>query len=68
MNAPPFVLMDYIPSWVIYLLVALIVIAAGIPCYWRLGPAEKGEETIDEKMLVPPYDRAIQGFTRIKGL
>lgn len=27
-DAPPFVLMDYIPSWVIYLLVALIVIAA----------------------------------------
>lgn len=51
-DAPPFVLMDYIPSWVIYLLVALIVIAAGIYAYWRWGRRKKGEETIDEKMLV----------------
>ena len=65
-DAPPFVLMDYIPSWVIYLLVALIVIAAGIYAYWRWGRRKKGEETIDEKMLVPPYDRAIQALHELK--
>ena len=65
-ETPPFVLMDYIPSWVIYLLVALIVIAAGIYAYWRWGRRKKGEETIDEKMLVPPYDRAIQALHELK--
>lgn len=65
-DAPPFVLWDYVPAWVIYLLIALLVIAAGIYAYWRWGRKEKGSEAATEEQTIPPYERAIQALHELK--
>lgn len=65
-DAPPFVLWDFIPAWVLYLLLALVVIAAGIYAYWRWGRKEKNGEALAEEEIVPPYERAIQALQELK--
>ena len=65
-DAPPFVLWDYVPAWVIYLLIALVVIAAGIYAYWRWGRKAKGGEAAAEEKAIPPYERAIQALHELK--
>lgn len=65
-DAPPFVLWDYVPAWVIYLLIALLVIAAGIYAYWRWGRKEKVSEAATEDQTIPPYERAIQALHELK--
>ena len=65
-DAPPFVLWDYVPAWVIYLLIALVVIAAGIYAYWRWGRKAKGVEAAAEEKAIPPYERAIQALHELK--
>lgn len=65
-DAPPFVLWDYVPAWVIYLLIALVVIAAGIYAYWRWGRKAKGGEAAAEEKSIPPYERAIQALHELK--
>ncbi|HIZ26330.1 DUF4381 family protein [Barnesiella sp. An55] len=65
-DAPPFVLWDYVPVWVLYLLIALVVIAAGIYAYWRWGRKAKEGETVDETQKIPPYDRAMQALHELK--
>lgn len=65
-DAPPFVLWDYVPAWVIYLLIALLVIAAGIYAYWRWGRKEKVSEAATEEQTIPPYERAIQALHELK--
>ncbi len=65
-DAPPFVLWDYVPAWVIYLLIALVVIAAGIYAYWRWGRKAKGGEAVAEEKAIPPYERAIQALHELK--
>lgn len=65
-DAPPFVLWDYVPVWVIYLLIALALIAAGIYAYWRWGRKEKGGEAAEEVQTIPPYERAIQALHELK--
>ena len=67
-DAPPFVLWDYVPAWGIYLLIALVVIAAGIYAYWRWGRKAKGGEAAAEEKAIPPYERAIQALHELKGL
>ena len=65
-DAPPFVLWDYVPAWVVYLLIALLVIAAGIYAYWRWGRKEKDSEAATEEQTIPPYERAIQALHELK--
>lgn len=65
-DAPPFVLWDYVPVWVVYLLIALVVIAAGIYAYWRWGRKTKGGEAAAEEKSIPPYERAIQALHELK--
>ncbi len=65
-DAPPFVLWDFIPVWVLYLLLALVVIAAGIYAYWRWGRNKKSDDVADAKQIVPPYERAMQALQELK--
>ena len=65
-DAPPFVLWDYVPAWVVYLLIALVVIAAGIYAYWRWGRKVKTGDAVDETQIIPPYERAIQALHELK--
>ena len=55
-----------VPAWVIYLLIALVVIAAGIYAYWRWGRKAKGGEAAAEEKAIPPYERAIQALHELK--
>ena len=65
-DAPPFVLWDFIPVWVLYLLLAVVIIAAGIYAYWRWGRNRKSGDAADAQQIVPPYERAVQALQELK--
>ncbi len=65
-EAPKFVLMDYIPSWLLWLLLVLLLVASGVYAYWRWGRKSKAVEAVDPKTLIPPHDRALQALQELR--
>ena len=64
--APPFVLWDYIPGWMWYVLLALVVIAAGIWGYYYWQRKRKPQETVAAEKQEPPYERAMAALQALR--
>lgn len=64
--APPFVLWDYIPGWLWYVLLALVVIAAGIWAYYYWQKKRKPQEEIVPEKQEPPYERAMSALQALR--
>ncbi len=64
--APPFVLWDYIPDWLWYVLLALLLLAgAGVGYYYWQKRRKPVEEVAPEKQI-PPYDRAMEALQALR--
>lgn len=64
--APPFVLWDYIPGWMWYVLLALVVIAAAIWGYYYWQKRRKPQETAAAEKQEPPYERAMAALQALR--
>lgn len=65
-DSPEFVLWDFIPEWIWYVLVILILIAAGVFGYIYWKKHKIAPEAIDEKNLLPPHERALSALSALK--
>lgn len=57
--SPPFVLWDYIPDWLWYVLAALLLIAGCVVAYYYWQKRRRPEDVIAQENPVPPYERAV---------
>ncbi len=65
-EAPRFVLWDYFPKWLLWVLLAVALVALGIFLYLRYFKRDRATEAGEQKEHIPPYDRAVQELTRLK--
>lgn len=64
--APPFVLWDYVPDWLWYTLLALLVIAAAVVAYFMIRKKRAPKPELPPELQVPPYERAMAALQALR--
>ncbi len=63
---PPFVLWDFIPLWVVILILSLILLAVVIYYAWRYFKSRKVEQQSQPEVQIPPYELAMSELLKLR--
>lgn len=64
--APPFVLWDFVPAWLLILIVAVVLIAVAVYFVARYYKQRKVEAAIPPEKRIPPYELAMQELKQLR--
>ncbi len=63
---PKFVLWDFIPRWVLWVLLMALIVGVAIFIKLRYFPKKQKRKQGKPEIVIPPYDRAIQALIQLK--
>ena len=64
--APPFVLWDFVPAWLLILIVAVVLIVVAVYFVARYYKQRKVEAAIPPEKRIPPYELAMQELKQLR--
>ena len=64
--APPFVLWDFVPAWLLILIVAVVLIAVAVYFVARYYKQRKVEAAIPPEKRIPPHELAMQELKQLR--